>query len=46
VHDLHATLLYALGLDHELLTYPHEGRNDTLTDVVVTSAAVVPELLV
>jgi len=45
VHNLHATLLHALGLDHELLTYPHEGRNDTLTDVVVTNAAIVPELL-
>ena len=34
VHDLHATLLHALGLDHRQLTYPHEGRDDTLTDVV------------
>jgi len=45
VHDLQATLLHALGLDHELLTFPHEGRDDTLTDVVVTNAQVVPELL-
>ena len=45
VHDLHATLLYALGLDHEQLTFHHEGRDDTLTDVVITGARVVPELL-
>ena len=30
---LHATLLYALGLDHERLTYRHAGRNFRLTDV-------------
>lgn len=46
VYDLHATLLRALGLDHNRLTYPHEGRDDTLTDSVVTNARVVPELLV
>jgi hypothetical protein len=45
VPDLHATLLYALGLDHLRLTYPHDGRNDTLTDVVVSNARVIPELL-
>jgi hypothetical protein len=45
VHDLHATLLHALGLDHVRLTYPHEGRNDSLTDVDVTRARVVKELL-
>lgn len=33
MHDLHATLLYALGLDHELLTYRHAGRDFRLTDV-------------
>ncbi|MEX2288223.1 MAG: DUF1501 domain-containing protein [Planctomycetaceae bacterium] len=45
VHDLHATLLHALGLDHERLSYPHEGRDDTLTDYLVTEARTVPELL-
>ena len=45
VHDLHATLLYALGLDHARLTYPHDGRNDSLTDAEVTHAKLVPELL-
>jgi hypothetical protein len=45
VCDLHATLLHALGLDHRRLSFPHEGRNDSLTDVDVTRARVVPELL-
>jgi hypothetical protein len=45
VIDLHATLLHALGLDHERLTYPHAGREDSLTDVGVTKARVIPELL-
>jgi hypothetical protein len=33
VHDLHATLLTLLGLDHEKLTYLFEGRQRRLTDV-------------
>jgi uncharacterized protein (DUF1501 family) len=45
VPNLHATLLHALGLDHTRLTFPHEGRDDTLTDFVVTRAEVVPDLL-
>jgi hypothetical protein len=45
VYDLHATILRALGLDHERLTYPHAGREDSLTDPSVTKARVVPELL-
>lgn len=45
VVDLQATLLYALGLDHERLVYPHAGRDDSLTDVSVTRARVIPELL-
>lgn len=45
VGDLHATLLHALGLDHTQLTYPHEGRPDSLTDAGVTQAQVVDELL-
>jgi hypothetical protein len=44
VHDLHATMLDALGLDHEQLAYPHEGRSDTLTDTVVTNAEVIERL--
>ena len=33
VHDLHATLLHQLGLDHEKLTYRFQGRDFRLTDV-------------
>jgi hypothetical protein len=33
VHDLHATLLHLLGIDHERLTYLHNGRRFRLTDV-------------
>jgi len=33
VHDLHATLLYLLGLNHEKLTFQYSGRNFRLTDV-------------
>jgi uncharacterized protein (DUF1501 family) len=36
VHDLHATLLHCLGLDHTRLTYRHQGRNFRLTDVAGT----------
>ena len=32
-HDLHATMLHLLGLDHEKLTYRHAGRDFRLTDV-------------
>ncbi len=33
VHDLHATILHLLGLDHERLTYRYGGRDFRLTDV-------------
>lgn len=33
VHDLHATMLHLLGIDHERLTYMHNGRRYRLTDV-------------
>ncbi|MBX3443438.1 MAG: DUF1501 domain-containing protein [Planctomyces sp.] len=33
VHDLHATLLHLLGLDHERLTFRFQGRDFRLTDV-------------
>jgi hypothetical protein len=45
VFDLHATLLHALGLDHERLTFPHDGREDSLTDTAVSRARVVRGLL-
>jgi uncharacterized protein (DUF1501 family) len=33
VHDLHATILHVLGIDHERLTYRYSGRDFRLTDV-------------
>jgi hypothetical protein len=33
IHDLHATILHQLGLDHEKLTYRYSGRDFRLTDV-------------
>ena len=33
VHDLHATVLHLMGLDHEKLTYRYSGRDFRLTDV-------------
>ncbi len=42
VHDLHATILHLLGLDHERLTYRHAGRDYRLTDV---SGTVVGDIL-
>jgi hypothetical protein len=42
VHDLHATLLHLLGLNHERLTYFHNGREERLTDV---AGNVVTEIL-
>ena len=43
VHDLHATLLHLLGIDHERLTFRYGGRDFRLTDV---HGRVVKELLV
>lgn len=42
VHDLHATILHLMGMEHEHLTYFHGGRNMRLTDV---EGHVVHELL-
>ena len=33
VHDLHATILHLMGLDHKRLTYRYSGRDFRLTDV-------------
>jgi hypothetical protein len=33
IHDLHATMLHLLGIDHERLTYRFSGRDIRLTDV-------------
>ena len=42
IHDLHATILHLMGIDHERLTYHHSGRDYRLTDVF---GSVVEELL-
>lgn len=42
VHDLHATILHLLGLEHTKLTYRFQGRDFRLTDV---SGNVVAKLL-
>jgi hypothetical protein len=36
IHDLHATVLHLMGLDHTRLTYFYSGRNFRLTDVAGT----------
>ena len=33
IHDLHATVLHLMGLDHTRLTYRYSGRDFRLTDV-------------
>lgn len=45
VHDFHATLLHAMGVDHQAQHFLHEGRNASLTDFEVTGANIVPALL-
>lgn len=42
VHDLQATLLHQLGIDHERLTFKHQGRRYRLTDV---HGRVVPDII-
>jgi hypothetical protein len=42
IHDLHATMLHLLGLDHERLTFNHAGRDFRLTDV---HGSVIQEIL-
>jgi hypothetical protein len=42
VHDMHATMLHLLGIDHEKLTFRFQGRDFRLTDV---SGKVVREVL-
>ena len=43
IHDLHATMLYLLGVDHKRLTFRFSGRDMRLTDV---EGEVVQEILV
>jgi hypothetical protein len=46
VHDLHATVLHLLGLDHRRLTFNHQGSDESLTDARVTRASVVEQLFI
>lgn len=43
IHDIHATILHQMGVDHEQLTYRHGGRDQRLTDV---HGRVIHEILV
>jgi hypothetical protein len=45
MHDLHATMLHCLGLDHQRLSFEHNGRQERLTDPDVTAARIVKEIL-
>jgi hypothetical protein len=42
VHDLHATMLRIMGLDHKRLTFRHSGRDYRLTD---TAGVVVEDII-
>jgi uncharacterized protein (DUF1501 family) len=42
IHDLHATVLHLMGIDHTKLTYRFQGRDFRLTDV---SGRVIPQLV-
>jgi hypothetical protein len=42
IHDLNATVLHLLGINHKQLTYRHQGRDYRLTDV---HGNVIPEIL-
>jgi hypothetical protein len=41
-HDLHATMLHLLGMDHKKLTYRYNGRDMRLTDVEGT---LIPQII-
>lgn len=45
VGELHATILQQFGLDHTLLTWPHEGRDESLTDADITGVVPVDALV-
>ena len=42
LHDIHATILALLGLDHESLTFQHNGRDERLT---ITSGNVIKDII-
>ncbi len=45
VPDLHATILHQLGIDHRKLMFVHNGRAESLTDVSISGAHVVGDVL-
>lgn len=45
IGELHATLLRQFGLEHDKLTYPHQGRQESLTDADITGVKPRLELL-
>lgn len=45
VSDVHATVLWQMGLDHRRLAFQHLGRDETLTDADITSATVTTDLI-
>lgn len=45
IGQLHVTLLQQFGLDHTTLTYPHQGRDESLTDADITGVEAVPDLI-
>jgi hypothetical protein len=45
VPDLHATVLHQLGLDHRRMTYPYQGRDETLTDPAVSGARIITDFI-
>ena len=42
LHDIHATILHLLGLNHEELTYTHSGREERMT---ITEGQVIEKIL-
>ena len=42
IHDIHATILSLLGVDHESLTFSHNGRDERLT---ITSGSVIRDII-
>jgi len=45
IGEFHATLLHQLGLHHDKLIYPHQGRDESLTDADITGVNPVTELI-
>jgi hypothetical protein len=44
-HDMHATMLHLLGMDHEKFTCPHQGAMHRLSNITKTGTKVVKQIL-